>query len=475
MNEKFTSVGIDIGTTTTQLVFSEITIENIAKGAAVPRIKIVDKKVIYLSKIHRTPLVTEDEIAGEKIKRIVMEEYLAAGIDLGEVTTGVIIITGETARKKNANNVTKMLSEFAGDFVVATAGPDLESILAGKGAGADKVSKDMRNVTANFDIGGGTTNISIFDKGEIIDTISFDIGGSLIRFDDNSKITYIAPKVEKLSKELDIELKIGDKRNDSDVEKICREMALALLRVMTSAIHTRTSELMVINGKDISNYDIDLISFSGGVADYIYNESNELYKHNDIGVVLGKTITEMCRQNSINLLSPLETIRATVIGAGAHTTEISGSTITITGDDLPIKNVPILKLSPKDELLTGKELERIIKEKVSWFDLNEENQQVALALKGAKNTSFKDVQKLASSINKGMLEVSRREKKLVVVVENDMGKVLGQSLYRECRNTAEVVCIDGIRVQNGDYIDIGKTLASGRVVPVVIKTLVFNF
>ncbi|MBN4050757.1 MAG: ethanolamine ammonia-lyase reactivating factor EutA [Alkaliphilus sp.] len=475
MNEKFTSVGIDIGTTTTQLVFSEITIENIAKGASVPRIKIVDKKVIYLSKIHRTPLLREDEIDGQTIKKIVIEEYLEAGIELSQVTTGVIIITGETARKKNANNVAKMLSDFAGDFVVATAGPDLESILAGKGSGADKVSKDRQNITANFDIGGGTTNISIFDKGEISDTISFDIGGSLIRFDNDSYITYIAPKVEKLAKGLNIKIKVGDRRDHSKIEKICREMALSLLKVVESEKHSKISELMVINDKTIGEYDVGAITFSGGVADYIYSLSNDLYKHKDIGVVLGKTIAKMCEQENIVLMLPLETIRATVIGAGAHTTEISGSTITITGDNLPIKNLPILKLSPKDELLTGGELENVIREKVSWFNLNEENQQVALALKGAKNTSFKDIQKLASSINKGMLEVSKREKKLVVVVENDMAKVLGQSLYKECKNAADVICIDGIRVENGDYIDIGRTLANGRVVPVVIKTLVFNF
>lgn len=475
MNEKFTSVGIDIGTTTTQLVFSEITIENIAKGASVPRIKIVDKKVIYLSEIYRTPLLSEDEVAGEKIKKIVMQEYLAAGIDLSDVTSGVIIITGETARKKNANNVANMLSEFAGDFVVATAGPDLESILAGKGSGAAKVSETNQNITANFDIGGGTTNIAVFDKGETIDTISFDIGGALIRFDNDSYITYIAPKVKKLAKEISIEIKIGQKRDHSKIEKICNEMALSLLKVILSKKHSIISELMVINDESVGDYKIDIVSFSGGVADYVYRESNDLYKYNDIGVVLGKTIAKMCKAKKIELMSPLETIRATVIGAGAHTTEISGSTITITGDKLPIKNVPILKLSEKDELLTGSELEKIIREKVSWFDLNEEKQQVALALKGAKNSSFKDVQKLASSINKGMLEATKREKKLVVVVENDMAKVLGQSLYKECRNIAEVICIDGIKVQNGDYIDIGRTLANGRVVPVVIKTLIFNF
>ena len=156
MHEVILSVGIDIGTSTTQLIFSRLTIENRASSYTVPRIDIVDKEVIYRSKIYFTPLRSATEIDAEAVKRIVREEYQAAGMTPEMLRTGAVIITGETARKENANEVLEALSDLAGDFVVATAGPDLESVLSARGAGTDALSKEKRTAIANVDIGGGT-------------------------------------------------------------------------------------------------------------------------------------------------------------------------------------------------------------------------------------------------------------------------------------------------------------------------------
>ena len=170
MREKILSVGIDIGTSTTQLVFSNITIENTASSFTIPRIKIVDKELIYRSSIHFTPLTTQTKIDGNKVREIIEIEYKRAGVTPNDVKTGAVIITGETARKENANEVLQNLSGFAGDFVVATAGPDLESIIAGRGAGADKVSDEKNAYVVNIDIGGGTSNLALFKNGELVDT-----------------------------------------------------------------------------------------------------------------------------------------------------------------------------------------------------------------------------------------------------------------------------------------------------------------
>ena len=94
---------------------------------------------------------------------------------------GAVIITGETARKSNSSKVLQALSGYAGDFVVATAGPDLESIIAGKGAGTETLSREHRGNIVNFDIGGGTSNLAMFRAGDVVDTACFDIGGRLIK------------------------------------------------------------------------------------------------------------------------------------------------------------------------------------------------------------------------------------------------------------------------------------------------------
>src|SRR5690625_2024016 len=186
MSEIILSVGIDIGTSTTQLVLSHLTLENTSSAFRVPRISIVDKKVIYKSEIMNTPIVGDLKIDQKQIQHFVENEYKKANIKKSDIQTGAVIITGETARKENAEEVLQALSGYAGEFVVATAGPDLESVIAGKGAGIHTFSKSHSTTVVNLDIGGGTTNMALFERGEVVDTGCLDIGGRLIKIDQKT-------------------------------------------------------------------------------------------------------------------------------------------------------------------------------------------------------------------------------------------------------------------------------------------------
>ena len=126
MAKSLLSVGIDLGTSTTQLIFSRIYLVD-ASMCAVPNVKIAKKEILYRSAIYFTPLVSSTEIDLPAVEKILQEEYKKAGVAKEDIETGAIIITGETARKENAASVLSALSSFAGDFVVATAGPDLEA------------------------------------------------------------------------------------------------------------------------------------------------------------------------------------------------------------------------------------------------------------------------------------------------------------------------------------------------------------
>ena len=136
MSKMLLSVGLDVGTTSTQLILSELTVENRASAFSVPEMEIADRKILYRSPIHFTPLLDASHMDGNALREIVEAEYRAASITRESVDTGAIIITGETSRKENARTVLNALADLAGDFVVATAGPDLESVLAAKGSGA---------------------------------------------------------------------------------------------------------------------------------------------------------------------------------------------------------------------------------------------------------------------------------------------------------------------------------------------------
>ena len=225
MTEEILSVGIDIGTSTTQLIFSKIYIENRGSAFTAPQIKIIGKEVIYRSDIYITPLENETKIDAKKVKEIIEAEYVKANIRYEDVSTGAVIITGDTARKENAKEVLQILSGMAGDFVVATAGPDLESIIAGKGSGAYGYSEEKNTSIVNFDIGGGTTNNVVFNRGEVEDTTCLDIGGRLIKFDENGNTRYIFKKMYDIADDVNVKLELGRKISEADLRKITRRMA----------------------------------------------------------------------------------------------------------------------------------------------------------------------------------------------------------------------------------------------------------
>ncbi len=477
MREELLSVGIDIGTSTTQLVFSKLIIENTASAFTIPRISIVDKEIIYRSDIYFTPLISLTEIDAERVKNIVEQEYIKAGINKADIKTGAVIITGETARKENAREVLQSLSGFAGDFVVATAGPDLESIISGKGAGAHTYSKEHSTVVVNIDIGGGTSNLVVFNRGDVKSTGCLDIGGRLIKLDPNTKeIIYISPKIDKIIKENKFNIAKGQKATVEVLMPIVKKMVEFLEESVGVRAKDELFDFIVTNKSIELSEDIKSISFSGGVADYIYNEDPiiDYFKYGDIGILLGEEIKKSEMFRKLKVIKSIETIRATVVGAGSHTTEISGSTITYTQDKFPVKNLPVLKLDMEDEKGGSEVLKEAIKTKLHWFKLENNIQTVALGINGKKNPSFLEIQEIAKGLVDGLEEFVEKNMPIIIVVENDMAKVLGQAIYALMNFKKDVICIDGIKVENGDYIDIGKPVAEGKVVPVVIKTLIFN-
>ena len=475
MHEVILSVGIDIGTSTTQLIFSRLTIENRASSYTVPRISIVDKEVVYRSKIYFTPLRSATEIDAEAVKGIVREDYKAAGMTPEDLKTGAVIITGETARKQNANDVLAALSDLAGDFVVATAGPDLESVLSARGAGTDAMSKENRIAMANIDIGGGTSNIALYEKGTLRGVSCLDIGGRLIKV-QSGKITYIFPKIQALAKKHGISVSVGDRADEAQLMKVCRLMAQQLAQALHLAPQDGDHAGLYTNdGKSLPDTPaVQAVTYSGGVADCVYQpDETDLFRYGDIGVLLGRAIRENEALNRIKRFQAVETIRATVVGAGTHATDVSGSTIRYDRSRLPLKNVPVLKVSQEDEA-SLEALKSSIRDQLPLYRPEGVMEQVAIAFTGENRTSFVEVQDLAAAIIESTKEVIESRYPLIVVVENDIGKVLGNALNVMLGNQKDVICIDSIHASSGDYIDIGEPVAGGQVLPVVIKTLIFN-
>lgn len=467
MESEIISVGIDIGTTTTQIIFSKIYIQNTASSFLVPEVKIIDKKIIYKSDIYFTPLIDREKINLEKVKEIIDLEYRKSAIEKNKISTGAVIITGESARKENAEEVLNTLSDFAGDFVVATAGPDLESILAGYGAGAGEISKKNSVKVINFDIGGGTTNTAVFFDGEIIDSYALDIGGRLIQLNKDGIITYISEKIKNLIISLNLNLNVGVKPSLKDLKILTETFASLLFQINENKSLKEEEERLFIEHKHKGHIS-EILMFSGGVAEFIYSDYEirsieEVAIFGDIGPLLGESIRKRFEHCCYEILEPNEKIRATVIGAGSHSVKISGSTIVFDDEILPIKNIPIIKLFGKEEKLEN--ILDFIQDKIKYY----EDGLTAIAFKGPKSPRYLEVKKMASSIVKAY---KKSKYPIIVIVENDFSKALGQCIKNIVRDSKKVICLDNIKVDNGDYIDIGKPIDS--VIPVVVKTLIFK-
>ena len=457
MPEFLRSVGLDVGTTTTQLVLSELQIQNAAGAFSVPQMQIAERKILYRSPVYFTPLVGENLVDGAAIRKIVDAEYAKAGIRKEDLNTGAVIITGETSRKENARAVLENLSEFAGDFVVATAGPHLESVLAAKGAGAVKFSEETGKTVLHMDIGGGTSNLALIEAGKITATGCMNVGGRLLKLDKDGKITYVSPVLKEIG-----EFTIGQQLSRQQVEILAQKLVQALemaagLRPVTDLLQKLWTEEagnahIAYSGKDL------VLSFSGGVADCIENRQDWL-KFGDIGPVLGQAIRESLLCSGEFRLGE-QTIRATVIGAGCHSAQLSGSTGFHRNSRFPLKNLGVVRISEQEQ--TQSNLAAIIQNRLQM-----QEQTAVLALPGFCAPDYAAVVRLAKALATGFAE-----KPVYIALEQDMAKALGQALALQLPPDAPCLCIDSVSLEEGSFLNVAAPV--GPALPVVIKTLILG-
>lgn len=478
--QRITSVGIDIGTTTTQLVISRLTIENTASGTFVPRVEITEKEVIHRSQIYFTPLLDHDLVNAVAVSKIVESEYLAAGLSPENIDTGAVIITGETAKKENAKAIIDALAGFAGDFVVATAGANLEAIFAGKGSGAALFSVQRHQVVVNIDVGGGTSNYATFYEGKAVDSSCINVGGHLIEFEPHGdRITYISKPAQIALQTTGQKLQVGERVTLPQLRPIVKAMASSVVDVLKTTEHTGLTLELLMTPPLRLEHSIRKVMISGGVADYVYsscgpNTMAEVTAFGDFGPLLGWELKVALETAGFVLEKPNETVRATVIGTGTQSVNLSGSTIHLQDSTLPLRNVMVISPFNSTVPATVKEIANVIKQEVERLQIENSQGIVAIAMKGPRTMSFADINTLAQGLIQGMENYLLQDKPLILIIEADCGKVLGQCISAAIKRPIEVICIDQIEVENCDYIDVGKPLMGGRVVPVVLKTLVFN-
>jgi ethanolamine utilization protein EutA len=442
----------------------------------VPKVSIVDKEVIYKSEVYLTPLKTDVLIDAEALGRIVAGEFERAGFRPEDTDSGAVIITGESARKENSDAVLERLSHFAGDFVVSAAGPDMESVIAGKGSGAWQYSIDNHCRVANLDIGGGTTNVVIFDEGKAVARGCLDIGGRLIRVGKGGIITKVSPAAASVAQAAGVQLQTGQIVDVEALKMTVRKMADILSAYLGAGQRdTLTEQIKTPGSSDFPVPEkVSAVFFSGGVADLIYHPQTDIRKYGDIGVLLGQAIRESRLFNDFEVVRPGETIRATVVGAGTYTTTISGSTISYSEDIFPLKNVPVVKLDDRLQQACFEGESEPVLQQIQWYLGQNDADCFILAMSGKKDPDYMEMKRAAAVIYKVMDAVLPSDAPILLVIESDIAKAMGQMIRQQPDITRQVVAIDSIHVEDGEYVDMGRPLMNGMVIPVVVKTLIFG-
>jgi len=489
--EWFVSVGIDLGTSTTKMIVSRLRLARQSSAFGLPRFEIVERKLDYASPIYSTPLSNADEIDTEQVSRWLDEQYRAAGICLSDVKSGAVIITGETATKRNAQRIVHLLAEKAGDFVVATAGADLEALLAAKGAGAEERSRHVQGIVANIDVGGGTANTAMFQRGKLAGSVTFHVGGRLIRLNPDGELVAVSDTLRPWLRASGYMLEAGQRISLETLRKLSSELNRSMLRLLTGtgdAEEQALDRLLIVSSPSAADFlqsarqgaAIEEITVSGGIGKLMIGPAptsmEAVARYGDFGPMLAHSLREELSRYPFRTEVPEQTERATVIGAGMQSVEISGATIHFGNTPLPLRNVPILKLELTerhldDAVSLGAAVARSIESGRALYD-GAADPPFALSLDGLKHVSYAGLQRLADALSESYRQQLADSRTLVVVCTNDMAKALGQTLELRCKGRPNVLCIDQVRVEHGDYIDVGEPI-SGAMVPVVVKTLAF--
>ena len=463
--EQLLSVGIDIGTSTTQCVFSRLTLSNTASAFSVPRIRITEKTVLHRAPVRLTPLLDADTIDAPALESMIRQDYRETGISPADIRLGAVIITGETARKANARAVTEALSQLAGDFVVATAGPALESILAGRGSGAAELSAKSGRRVLNLDIGGGTTNMALFAGGDPACEGCLDVGGRLLRFEpDRQTVLSFTPAMRRVADDIGMTLQAGQRLSPAEQDRLADRMAQVLEEAAGLRERSPLHDALTVEHSLPADLKADLFAFSGGVADCVYGIAKNSADFCDLGEALGRAVARSRFFERQRVVRPQETSHATVIGAGAYSVAVSGSTIQFRNMDLPLTSLPVASV-PFSSASDIAGLAAAIEAQYRIF-----GGECALYLRGIPSPDWSTVTAAAREIARAMAEYAPK----VLILREDMAKALGQALARLWPPETAFLCLDGIELMYGDTVDIGAPLSGGRVVPVIVKTFAFS-
>ena len=467
------SVGIDIGSSGTQVVFSAVHLRRHGEDLT-SRYVIVDRTMVYELPVALTPYRDEHEIDEQALGAIIDNAYGAAGISPDAIDTGAVILTGEALRRENAEAIARILAEKGGDFVTATAGHHMEAMLAAYGSGAARVSFDNANRVLNVDIGGGTTKLAVIDNGRVVATAALDIGGRLIVV-DHDRIVRLDPAGGRHAARAGFDWAVGGRATREDLARVAESMTGLLITALTGDVEAVRPLYLTEPIADPSG--VDGVMVSGGVAEYVYGRESRDF--GDLGIHLGAALRAHAEAGHLGapLLPAGACIRATALGASEYSVQLSGNTSCITepGRLLPRRNLQVVKPDVDlTESIDPATVAAAIAAHADAFDLAGTDDDFALAMAWDGAPEYGRIRALAEGIASGLADRIAAGKALYVMIDGDIARTLGAILRDEIGVANDMLVIDGILLRDFDYIDLGRVRLPSFTVPVTIKSLLFR-
>ena len=486
------SVGIDIGSSSTQVVFSKIHLQRVSDQLST-RYVVVLREPLAQPPLTLTPYQSETLIDAQALGTMIEDAYAAAGLHPDQVDAGAVILTGEALRRENGQAIAAMLAEQGGEFVCATAGHHMESMLAVYGSGAARRSFDQQCRILNIDIGGGTTKLGLVDHGELRATAAVHTGGRLLVAqalgDGRGVITRLDPQGRAHARRAGFDWQLGSVVSRAQMAQVAAGMADALLRVLTGRATAEDRAELMLTDPIAELGELSGVMFSGGVGEYVYRREQRDF--GDLGKLFGEALRQRLDDGALPwaLLPAGECIRATVLGASEYSVQLSGNTTFVSEPRalLPRKNLQVVPLphafgdAPVDAAAVAAALAKAF----TTHDLVEGEQDVAVSLRWSGPPAYARLSALKDGLLQGLARSVAQGRPLYVVADGDIALTLGYLIKEDPRVAAlpegddsaprsEVLVIDGITLWGFDFIDLGRIRLPSNTVPVTIKSLVFS-
>ena len=464
------TTGFDIGSSTSHLMVSEIELRRQGFNLS-SRFVVVRREVRYASPILLTPYSSPTSIDVDKLGGFFEKCYGEAGIGPQDIDTGGVIITGEAAKKENAAPILDMFAEHAGKFVCATAGPNLEALLGAYGSGTVALSRQAGGSILLVDVGGGTTKLAIVHGGQVLETMAVNVGARLVAWDETGRLIRVENAGRRAAKEIGWDPTLGELVPEDKKQPLAEVLAGVVGQLIRGEQLSPLAEELLVTPPLQNREGITGLCFSGGVSEFIYGREHRQF--GDLGPWLAAAIRKEAEQSHLEMKTVEQGIRATVIGSGQFTVQVSGNTIFLSDPSLlPLRNVAVVPITITDPMNVPATT-FAIEDGLRRHDLVEGEQAVAIAIRWPHGPAYPVLRALADGVYNAFPRTLAKQLPLILLFDNDIGGLVGSLLKREDDVQSPVLSLDQVDLRSFDFIDLGELHPMTGTVPIVIKSLIF--